>query len=264
MNVDMTRPLSLAEIKEAITSLPKGKAPRHDGIPTKFFQEYVNEVAPTLLLAFKAMLARGLTLDFINKGMITLIPKSRDHSKFGNWCPITLLRSIYKILAKTLAKRIQEFFPLVIKPNQTGFVEGRSILENNFLIQEALVWAAKSGQDLVLLLLNFEKTFNRIEWGFFFPALSKLSFYPTWIQWISSLNWLASSSVKINGEPGENFKLARSVRQGCSLAPYLFILAMDVLGHMLDDPKHEIEGLHLPKGRCVWGPNFREQHRTLP
>ncbi len=33
MNTDMTQPISLAEITEAITSLPKGKAPRHDGIP---------------------------------------------------------------------------------------------------------------------------------------------------------------------------------------------------------------------------------------
>jgi hypothetical protein len=62
-----------------------------------------------LLLAFKAMLTRGLTSEYINKGMITLIPKSGDHSKLGNWCPITLLGSIYKILAKTLARRIQKF-----------------------------------------------------------------------------------------------------------------------------------------------------------
>jgi hypothetical protein len=75
MNTNMTRSLSLIEITEAIALLPKGKAPGHDGIPTKFFQEYVDEVAPTLLLAFKAMLAQGLTLEYINKGMITLIPK---------------------------------------------------------------------------------------------------------------------------------------------------------------------------------------------
>jgi hypothetical protein len=67
----------------------------------------------------------------------------------------------------------------VIKPNQTGLVEGRSILDNNFLAQEALVWAPESGQDLVLLLLDFEKTFNKIEWGFLFPTLSKLDFCPT-------------------------------------------------------------------------------------
>jgi hypothetical protein len=187
MNANMTQSLSLAKITEAITLLPKGKAPGHDGIPTEFFQEYVNEVAPTLLLAFKPMLARGLTSEYINKGMITLIPKSGDHSKLGNWRPITLLGSIYKILAKILARRIQEFLPLVIRPNQTGFVEGRSILDNNFLAQEALVWAPESGQDLVLLLLDFEKAFDRIEWDFLFPTLSKLGFCPTWIQWISSL-----------------------------------------------------------------------------
>ncbi len=125
--------------------LPKGKAPGHNRIPTEFFQEYVNEVALTLLLAFKAMLTWGLTSEYINKGMITLILKSRDHSKLGNWRPITLLGSIYKILAKTLARRIQEFLLLVIRPNQTDFVEGRSILDNNFLAQGVLVWAPESG-----------------------------------------------------------------------------------------------------------------------
>jgi hypothetical protein len=46
MNVDMTQPLSLGKIMEAITLLFKSKDPGHDGIPTEFFQEYVNEVAP--------------------------------------------------------------------------------------------------------------------------------------------------------------------------------------------------------------------------
>jgi hypothetical protein len=119
-----------------------------------------------------------------------------------------------------------------------------------------LVWVVKSGQDLVLLFFDFEKTFDKIEWGFLFPTLSKLGFCPTWIQWISSLYWFASSLIKINGEPGDDFRFARSVRQGCPLTPYLFILAMDVLGHMLDNPKHKIEGLHLPKGGCVWDQTF--------
>ncbi len=129
----MTKDLTLKEIMEAITSLPKGKALGHDDIPTEFFQEYVEEVAPTLFMAFKAMLAQGRTSAHINKGMIIFIPKSGDHSKLGNWRPITLLGNTYKILAKTLAGRIQTSFSLIIKPNQIGFVEGRSILDNTFL-----------------------------------------------------------------------------------------------------------------------------------
>jgi len=118
---------------------------------------------------------------------------------------------------------------------------GKNILDNNFLAQELLKWALESEQNVVLLLLNFEKTFNRMEWGFLFNALSKLGFSPKWIKWVSSLYWLTSSSVKVNGEFREDFKLSISVTQGCPLALYLFILATNVLGHMLNDIKYNVE-----------------------
>jgi len=54
--------------------------------------------------------------------------------------------------------------------------------------------------------------------------------------------------IRINGKARLVFQLARSVRQGCPLAPYLFILATDVLGHMLEDPRYDVEGLNLPRG----------------
>ncbi len=104
-------------------------------------------------------------------------------------------------------------------------MEGRIILDNTFLAQEALDWAVESDQDLVMLLLDFEKAFDRIEWGFLFDALAKLGFANQWIHWVRSLYHSASSSIKFNGVVGSSFPLARSVRQGCPLAPYLFILA---------------------------------------
>jgi hypothetical protein len=224
----------------------KDKAPGCDGIPTEFFQEMMEEISPTLLQAFSAMLRSGETSGWIDKGLITLIPKSGDHAKIGNWRPITFLGSLYKILAKTLARRLQVFLPNVIRPSQTGFVEGRSIFDNTFLAQEAQDWAEESNQDLALLLLDFEKAFNRIEWSFLFEALAKLGFCPKWIRWVSSLYSSASSTIKLNGIEGSAFPLARSVKQGCPLLPYLFILAMDVLGHMLDDHRFRVEGLTLP------------------
>jgi hypothetical protein len=174
-------------VAKTITSLPKGNVPGHDSFPIEFFQENVEETAPTLLLAFRATLSLGLTLAFINKGTITLISKSDDHPKLGNWRPITIFGIIYKILAKILAQKIQAHLPLVIRPNLIGFVMGKSILDTNFLAQESLEWAVESGQDLVLFLLDFEKTFDKIEWGILFPTLSKLGFNPKWIKWVSSL-----------------------------------------------------------------------------
>jgi hypothetical protein len=104
--------------------------------------------------------------------------------------------------------------------------------------------------------LDFKKAFNRIEWGFLFTALSKLEFHDMWVKWICSLYNSASSAIKVNREVGSDFQLARSVRQGCPLAPYLFILATDVLGHMIEDPNYGVEGLTLPKGGCVRDQTF--------
>jgi len=134
-----------------------------------------------LLKAYTAMLASGEALNHINMGLITLIPKTRDHSKFRNWRPITLLGNVYKILAKTLVGRLQAFLLGVIRPNQIGLVEGRSIFDNVFIAQDSLDWAVESDQELVLLLLDFEKTFDRTKWNFLFTALSKLGFSSTWV-----------------------------------------------------------------------------------
>jgi hypothetical protein len=179
VNASLTSRLSLEEVRKAIRALPKGKASGHDDIPMEFFHEYEQEVAPDLLKAFTAMLSEGATSPSINKGIITLIPKSGDRARLNNWRPITLLGNFYKILAKVLAGRLQAALPNIIRPNQTGFVEGRSILDNVFMVQEAMGCAKESNQDLVLLLLDFEKAFDRIEWNFLFSALKKLGFEDT-------------------------------------------------------------------------------------
>jgi hypothetical protein len=116
-NNDLTKDLSLKDILDAISSLPKGKVLGCDGIPTKFFQECAREIAPTLIKAFTNMFNLRETSTQIKKGIITLIPKSREHSKLSNWRPITLLGSLYKILAKTLARRLQAFLPNIVRPN---------------------------------------------------------------------------------------------------------------------------------------------------
>jgi hypothetical protein len=132
-NEGLVSSLSVEEVAKAIKALSNGKAPGHDGIPMEFFHECEKEIAPNLQQAFTAMLNEGETSAFINKGIITLIPKSGNHACLNNWRPITLLGSIYKILAKLLAGRLQAILPNIIRPNQTGFVEGRSILDNIFI-----------------------------------------------------------------------------------------------------------------------------------
>jgi hypothetical protein len=85
MNSNLIKNLTLEEIQGAIRALPlQNKASGHDDVPMEFFHECAQEVAPDLLQALTVMLSKGATSAFINKGLITLIPKLGDHARLNN------------------------------------------------------------------------------------------------------------------------------------------------------------------------------------
>ena len=62
------------------------------------------------------------------QGSITLIPKGqRDNKILCNWSPITLLNTLYKIIATMLANKIKKVLSRIIGKDQKGFVDGRNI-----------------------------------------------------------------------------------------------------------------------------------------
>ena len=58
------------------------------------------------------------------RGIISLIPKkNKDKSLLENLRPISLLNIDYKILTKSIAKRLEKVLPKIINPNQTGYIK---------------------------------------------------------------------------------------------------------------------------------------------
>ena len=98
------------------------------------------------------------------EGIIYLIPKSEGPSlDIKKWRPITLLNTVYKILAKALSIRLGTIMPIVIHPSQTGFIQERSILDNVYTFWESAALAAKSNQKLAIVMLDFEKAYDRVD-----------------------------------------------------------------------------------------------------
>ncbi|MCO5578527.1 hypothetical protein L7F22_032370 [Adiantum nelumboides] len=55
-------------------------------------------------------------------GLISLIPKGGDTTRLRQWRPITLLSSVYKILAKLISSLLRPYLPDLIHTSQIGFV----------------------------------------------------------------------------------------------------------------------------------------------
>ncbi|MCO5607157.1 hypothetical protein L7F22_061350 [Adiantum nelumboides] len=96
------------------------------------------------------------------------------------------------------------------------------------------------------MLLDFKKAYDRVDWGFLEGTLHRMGFPDAWIRGIFALYRSASAAFTIGGHVGRTFALSKSVRQGCPLAPYLFLFFAEMMALYLRGRTPQIQGLHMP------------------
>ncbi|WVZ87250.1 hypothetical protein U9M48_033920 [Paspalum notatum var. saurae] len=84
----------------------------------------------------------------------------------------------------------------------------------------------------LLLKVDISKAFDSLAWSFLLEMLRSLGFGSRWRNWIFVLLASATSKVLLNGDPRRAIRHMRGVRQGDSLSPLLFVLAMEVLNSL--------------------------------
>jgi len=171
----------MQELWEAIKNLPKGKAPGEDGILTEVFQTLWSIIGEDIKAWILEVLESRSIDTSLNSSKIVRIPKKGDKFLLTNYCPISFLGTPYKILVKTLTNRLKQHLDSWIVPSQTTFVQGRSIFDSVLMANEDISWAEESNQNLVILLLDFEKAFDRVSWNFLQASMLQLGFDTKWI-----------------------------------------------------------------------------------
>ena len=65
----------------------------------------------------------------LNATFLALVPKKNGASNIRDFRPISLVGSVYKILAKVLANRLKEVLDQLISESQNSFVGERLVLD---------------------------------------------------------------------------------------------------------------------------------------
>ncbi len=81
----------------------------------------------------------------------------------------------------------------------------------------------------LLMFGDFENAFDSIEWSFIGKALEKFRFSKNFHTWFKIIYKDISSCIINNGNPSGYCQVGRGVSQTDQLAPYLFILAIEIL-----------------------------------
>jgi len=77
-----------------------------------------------IMVFFTYFNARGVFQESLNATFLSLLPKMARAYDIVNFRPISLVGSVYKILAKVLRSRLRKVVGKVISPNQLAFIYG--------------------------------------------------------------------------------------------------------------------------------------------
>ena len=187
-----------------------------------------------MLVVFSEFYEYGSFVRSLNATFLSLIPKKVNAVEVKDFRPISLVGSMYKILAKVLANRLSVVLATVISPSQNAFIQGRQITDWVLVANECLDSKLKDGQPGVICKLDVEKAYDHVNWGFLLYLLERCGFSLKWRRWIHYCISTVRFSVLINGSPEGFFGSSRGLRQGDSLSPLLFVVVMEALSKMMN------------------------------
>lgn len=244
----LDEPITTEEVLATINHMKNNKAPGPDGFGAEFYKVYAQELAPHLTAACNEVMRGGIVPPSWNEATVVVIPKpGRDQTDPKSYRPISLLNNAYKVLTALLTARLNKIVPEYVHRDQAGFIPGRDILDNVYRTLEVIHHCKSQEADPALLLsLDVEKAFDRVEHEYILSLLYRMNFGPYFTNAIRALYTSPTASVRVNGLQSGTFSVARGTRQGCPLSPLLFALAIEPLAEALRNLK-EFKGVQIRK-----------------
>ena len=121
----------------------------------------------------------------------------------------------------------------------------KTIINNAQNLKSIIDYIDQNDQNYAIISLDQEKAFDRIEHNFLKIVLKKFNFPSNFINWFNIIYTDIESKVLVNGTFTPNFKILRSVRQGCSLSMFLYVLGLEPLIFKIN-ANTLIQGIKLP------------------
>jgi exonuclease III len=222
----------VAEVRGALKRSKPGKAPGLDGLPVEMYRRCMGVCAPVLARVYSAMGATGHAPRGFNDGVIVTFHKAGVRSDPANYRPITLLNTDYRVLAKLLAYRLRHVQGAVIEPEQVAFLPGRLIGDNVMLLQ-LLPHALPASSCAAAVFLDFRKAYDTISRDMLYQLLQVAGLGEGFLAWVKLLLQCTNSCACVNGFVSNMVPVAAGVRQGCPLAPQLYLfVAQALLSHL--------------------------------
>lgn len=145
-----------------LKQFPKNVLAGIDGLTNEVFMACWDFVKDNFYAMACDFWETGILVYKIKDVVIKLVPKSPIKLHAKDWRALTMLITVYKILAKLLSNRLKSTLLDIISSQQTRFIQGRNILEKVSIAKLVQDWLRQTGLEALFLQLDFQKAFDII------------------------------------------------------------------------------------------------------
>ena len=228
-------PMVAHEISDTLSDAKFVSSPGEDGVSTglwKLALQGCDALQSLVLSLFSGCMA----LSFFPSAWKTsvIVPIVKDDNKeraMSNVRPISLQSCLGKLFMKVLAHRLGSIFARfpILNPAQRGFIHGGSITKCIDELLDAWEHGRTNKSELHTLFYDIAQAYDSVQRDVLVRAMRRLRMPALFIDLIADSLTGLSSSVRTAYGVSRHFEVERSLRQGCPLAPLLFVILMDAL-----------------------------------
>ncbi|EER13465.1 conserved hypothetical protein [Perkinsus marinus ATCC 50983] len=222
--------ITLDEVKDSLCSMDNGKAPGANGVLTSALKAGGEHCLRILHRLCKEWWSEPETIPrALGHSIIIPFYKKGDRKVAGNYRGINLLDHIGKVYSGVLGQRLKPLAESFVGEKQFGFLPAKGTLDAVHVLRRCQEVCNRNGRRLSAVFLDLKAAFDKVPRPAIWRALRLAGCDEKLISAIESLHRNTVAQVKTQEGLSDPFPIDMGTRQGCRIAPLLFIIFMEMV-----------------------------------
>ena len=147
--------ITMEELSACLAKTRNNVAPGSSGFMGAFYKVFWVDLKSLVLKTIHDIFDDNTLPVSQRYGIVSIIPKAgKDNTLIQNWCPLTLLNTLYKLISSILSVRLKHVLSRILGLHQRAYIPGRYIGEVTRNVYDAFLLAKQQNNPVSFDFIN--------------------------------------------------------------------------------------------------------------